>query len=286
VVEDGARGEQAASGARPAGRHRAAHLTLSRALSTLAAAVGLAFLVLPLVALVWRAIEARAWNSLTQDGVLSAIGLSLVTTTIAIALIALFGTPLAYRLARGRFPGRRLALVLVELPIVLPPAVAGLALLLAFGRRGIFGPLLEQAGISLPFTTAAVVLAQIFVSAPFFVRAAHVGFQEVPRELEDAALVDGASSFALFRHITLPITRRALGAGLILSWARALGEFGATILFAGSLEGRTQTMPLFIYNIFERDLNAAIWAGVLLVGLALLALLASHALARTPEKTW
>ena len=99
-------------------------------------------------------------------------------------------------------------------------------------------------------------------------------------------MVDGASSFALFRHITLPITRRALGAGLILSWARALGEFGATILFAGSLEGRTQTMPLFIYNIFERDLNAAIWAGVLLVGLALLALLASHALARTPEKTW
>lgn len=286
MVEDGARGEQAASGARPAGRHRAAHLTLSRALSALAAAVGLAFLVLPLVALVWRAIEARAWNSLTQDGVLSAIGLSLVTTTIAITLIALFGTPLAYRLARGRFPGRRLALVLVELPIVLPPAVAGLALLLAFGRRGIFGPLLEQAGISLPFTTAAVVLAQIFVSAPFFVRAAHVGFQEVPRELEDAALVDGASSFALFRHITLPITRRALGAGLILSWARALGEFGATILFAGSLEGRTQTMPLFIYNIFERDLNAAIWAGVLLVGLALLALLASHALARTPEKTW
>lgn len=276
--------ERADSGAAPA-RPRGLRLTLSRALVALAAAVGLAFLVLPLAALVWRAVEARAWNALAQGGVLSAIGLSLVTTTSAIILIALFGTPLAWTLGRRQFRGRRLAQVLVELPIVLPPAVAGLALLLAFGRRGLLGPLLAEAGISLPFTTAAVVMAQVFVSAPFFVRAAQVGFQDVPRELEDAARVDGASSFALFRHITLPITRRVLGAGLILSWARALGEFGATILFAGSLEGRTQTMPLFIYNIFERDLNAAIWAGVLLVGLALLALLASHSLGRGHENT-
>jgi molybdate transport system permease protein len=169
---------------------------------------------------------------------------------------------------------------LVELPVVLPPAVAGLALLLAFGRRGFFGPALSMIAVSLPFTTAAVVMAQAFVSAPFFIRAAQVGFADVPKEIEDAARVDGAGGWRLFRLITLPLARRALAAGLVLSWARALGEFGATILFAGSLQGRTQTMPLLIYNALERDIDAAIWTGVLLVLLALAALVASHLLAQ------
>lgn len=163
---------------------------------------------------------------------------------------------------------------------MLPPAVAGLALLTTFGRRGFLGPILGSLGISLPFTTAAVVFAQTFVSAPFYIRAAQVGFQAVPREIEDAARVDGASGLILFRYVTLPLSRRSLAAGLVLSWARALGEFGATILFAGSLQGRTQTMPLLIYNVLERDINASIWTGVILVGLALVALVISQWLAR------
>jgi molybdate transport system permease protein len=147
----------------------------------------------------------------------------------------------------------------------------------------LLGGALDTLGISLPFTTAAVIVAQTFVAAPFYIRSAQVGFSEIPRDIEDAARVDGAGGWALFRMITLPLSSRALAAGIVVSWARALGEFGATILFAGSLQGRTQTMPLLIYNIFERDINAAIWAGVLLIGLALLALLLSNRL--RPEET-
>jgi molybdate transport system permease protein len=158
--------------------------------------------------------------------------------------------------------------------------VAGLALLLTFGRRGLLGEPLQSVGISLPFTAAAVVLAQMFVAAPFYIRAAQIGFSSVPSDIEEAARVDGASGWQVVRWITLPLSRQALAAGLVLSWARALGEFGATILFAGSLQGRTQTMPLLVYSIFERDINAAIWTGLMLVGLALLALLLSQWLSR------
>ena len=154
---------------------------------------------------------------------------------------------------------------------------------MTFGRRGAVGGALSALGISLPYTTAAVVVAQTFVSAPFYIRAAQIGFQGVPREIEDAARVDGASGWGVFRFVTLPMASRALAAGLMLSWARALGEFGATILFAGSIQGRTQTMPLLIYNVLERNLDAAIWAGVLLVGMALFALLISQRL--RPEES-
>ncbi len=151
-------------------------------------------------------------------------------------------------------------------------------------RRGLFGPLLDSVGITLPFTTAAVVVAQTFVSAPFFIRAAQVGFAAVPREIEDAARVDGASSLMLFRRITLPLSATGLAAGLTLSWARAIGEFGATILFAGSIIGRTQTMTLLVYNVLESNLDAAIWASVILLGLAFVALLLSQWLTRRAEK--
>ncbi|MCU0512826.1 MAG: ABC transporter permease [Anaerolineae bacterium] len=256
-------------------RHHLAGLPIS-----LPATVALVFLTLPLVALLLRALGSRAWEGVPASAIPAAIQLSAVTTLASMILTVLFGTPLAYVLARRRFAGRGLVNVLVELPIVLPPAVAGLALLLTFGRRGLLGPLLSDLGISIPFTMTAVILAQTFVAAPFYIRAAQVGLHSVPREVEDAARVDGAGGFSLFWYVTLPLAARALAAGLVLAWARALGEFGATILFAGSLQGQTQTMPLLIYNVIERDINAAIWSGLILVALALVALVLSQWLAQ------
>jgi molybdate transport system permease protein len=237
-------------------------------------------LAMPLLALLVRSIETRAWEKTATAGIPEAILLSIITTSITASITLLLGTPLAYILARWKFPFKRVIALLVELPIVLPPAVAGLALLIAFGRRGLLGSTLESIGIILPFSTAAVVIAQIFIAAPFYIRAAQAGFQGVNLEIEDAARVDGADGVRLFRYITLPLARRTLAAGLVLSWARALGEFGATILFAGSLQGRTQTMPLLVYRVFERDIDAAIWTGLLLIGIALAALLLSQWLTR------
>jgi molybdate transport system permease protein len=240
------------------------------------AAIGLLFLGVPVFVILIRGSRATS----AMPGVAEALALSIITTAFTALLTVIFGTPLAYVFARWRFPLKRLLNLLIELPIILPPAVAGLALLATFGRRGVFGSLLSSIDVSLPFTTAAVVLAQTFVSAPFYIRAALVGFQSVPPEIEDAARVDGAAGLPLFLYVSLPLARRALGAGLILSWARALGEFGATILFAGSLQGRTQTMPLLIYNVLERDIDAALWTGLILVVVALIALSISQWLAR------
>lgn len=256
--------------------------TLKRTVIVGMAGFAILFLIVPIVVLGQNALQLRAWDVLDGAIVLDAIYLSFITTGFTLLLALLFGTPLAYVLARWRFTGRRLLITLVELPIVLPPAVAGLALLLTLGRRGTLGPVLEGFGITLPFSMAAVVLAQTFVAVPFYIRAAQVGFQGVPREIEDAARVDGAGSTALFLQITAPLAARSLSAGLVLCWARALGEFGATILFAGSLQGRTQTMPLLIYNILERDIDAAVLTGLLLVGLALIALLLAQWLSYDP----
>ncbi len=155
---------------------------------------------------------------------------------------------------------------IVDLPIVLPPSVAGLALLLVFGRRGLLAAPFEVLGFSVPFTTVAVILAQTFVSAPFFIRSARTGIAGVDRDLEDAARVDGASEAQLFRAITVPLASAALAAGLVMSWARSLGEFGATIMFAGNVEGRTQTLPLVVYSEFQGgDLDASIAAAAILV---------------------
>jgi len=236
------------------------------------AAVALAlFLALPIVALLARALGAglladAAGSRIVADAVL----LSLVTTAASLALAVALGMPLAYALARRRFRGAAFVEALVDLPIVLPPAVAGLALLLLLGRRGWLGEPLAALGIGLPFTTIAVVLAQTFVAAPFFVRAARTGFAGVDRDLEDAARVDGATEAGVIRHVTLPLAASALGAGLVMTWARALGEFGATIMFAGNVAGRTQTLPLVVYGEFQGgDLDASIAAAAILVLAAL-----------------
>jgi len=248
-------------------------------LPTLIAALFTLFLALPVVALITHAlIEGSLVNAVTADVVLTALTLSLGTTAVSLVVTVAMGLPLAVVLARRVFRGKWLVEALVDLPIVLPPAVAGLALLLAFGRRGLLGGSLELVGVSIPFTTLAVILAQVFVSAPFFVRSARAGIAGVDLDLEDAARVDGASEPHLFRHITVPLAGAALGAGLVMSWARALGEFGATIMFAGNIAGRTQTLPLVVYGEFQAgDLDAAIAASVILVLAAMGVLLAVRA---------
>ena len=243
-------------------------------------ALGVVFLGLPVVALVGRAaLGGSLAAALGSRAVLAALGLSLLTTAISLGLTALFGLPLAWTLARRPFRGAALVETVVDLPIVLPPSVAGLALLLALGRSGVLGPLLDSAGLAIPFTTAAVVLAQTFVAAPFFVRSARTGIAAVERDAEDAARADGASEFRVFRHITLPLAAPALAAGLVMSWARSLGEFGATIMFAGNFGGRTQTLPLLVYAEFEGgSLDASIAAGAILVLAAFGVLLAVRVL--------
>ena len=230
------------------------------------ALVLLAFLALPVLALLLRAFAPGALATLTAPAATEALRLSALTTTIGMAVVVAFGTPLAYALARFRFPGRRVLDALVDVPIVLPPVVAGVALLQVFGRRGWLGGPLADLGLDLAFTTTAVVLAQIFVASPFYIRALEVGFRSVPREFEAAARIDGASRWGAFWRVTWPLSLPAFTEGLVLAWARALGEFGATIVFAGSLQGRTRTLPLAIYATLERDLDAAIaLSGVLAV---------------------
>jgi len=225
------------------------------------------FLGLPVVTLVGRSLaEGSLRVALASPVVLDALWLSLVTTAVSLVLTVAFGLPLAVVLARRSFRGMGLVEAVVDLPIVLPPSVAGLALLLVFGGRGLLGTPFDVLGVSIPFTTVAVVLAQVFVSAPFFVRSARTGIAGVARDLEDAARVDGASELQLFRAVTVPLAGSALAAGLVMSWARALGEFGATIMFAGNVEGRTQTLPLVVYGEFQGgELDASIAAAAMLV---------------------
>ena len=239
-------------------------------LLALAALFGV-FLALPVVTLVARAaLSGAALDIIGTREVLGALGLSLVTTAVSLAVTIGVGLPLAVVLARRAFRGKWLIEAIVDLPIVLPPAVAGLALLLVLGRHGLIGGPLESAGIDIAFTTVAVVVAQVFVSAPFFVRSARAGIAGVDRDLEDAARADGASELYLFRLVTIPLAGPALAAGLVMSWARALGEFGATIMFAGNVAGRTQTLPLVVYSEFQgSNLDASIAAAAILVVAAL-----------------
>jgi molybdate transport system permease protein len=227
----------------------------------------LLFLTVPVVALVWRSLVAGGlWEALTSPVVLTALRLSLATTAVSLVLTVVLGTPLAYLLARHDFRGSSLVETAVDLPIVLPPSVAGLALLFVFGRQGLLGGTLEVAGISIPFTTLAVVLAQLFVAAPFYVRSARTGIAAVDQDTEDAARVDGAAERDVFRWVTVPLAGTALAAGIVMSWSRALGEFGATIMFAGNIEGRTQTLPLVVYAEFGGgDLDASVAAAAILV---------------------
>jgi molybdate transport system permease protein len=233
----------------------------------------LALFVLPLLALFVRSIDEDFFNHALSEQAFQALRLSLVTSTITTACTIVFGTPLAYMLARWRLRWKTWIELFIDLPIVLPPSVAGLVLLIAFGRRGMFGSALSALGISLPFTTAAVVLAQTFVAAPLYVRSARIGFAQIDKQLEEAAHVEGANQWQLFLEVMFPLAGRALLSGAILTWTRALGEFGATILFAGNLEGVTQTMPMAIYLGFERDLGIALALSVVLVIVSVILLL-------------
>lgn len=237
-----------------------------RSLTAIAALFAL-FLGLPVLTLVARAIlDGSLTAAIASPVVLDALWLSLVTTAISLVITVTFGLPLAFVMARRRFRGKGWLEAIVDLPIVLPPSVAGLALLLVFGRRGLLSEPFEILGISVPFTTIAVILAQTFVSAPFFIRSARTGIAGVDQDLEDAARVDGASERQVFRSVTVPLASAALAAGLVMSWARSLGEFGATIMFAGNVEGRTQTLPLVVYSQFQGgDLDASIAAAAILV---------------------
>jgi molybdate transport system permease protein len=220
---------------------------------------------LPIFAIFWKSIGVNFFTDAFAPTALAALRLSLLTSSLSTLLAVAAGMPLAYILARWKFHGKTALELLVDLPVVLPPSVAGLALLIAFGRQGVFGHYLIPLGISLPFTTLAVVMAQTFVAAPFFVRSAKTGFIEVDPQLEEAAFVEGAGDLQLYRFVMLPLAWRSLVTGTILTWTRALGEFGATIMFAGNLVGKTQTMPLAIYLGLEQSLGVALALSVILV---------------------
>jgi molybdate transport system permease protein len=243
-----------------------------------ATAVALAFLLLPVVAIFVHTSPGHLVSQLSSPFVKDAFVVSVKTSAIAQLLILLFGTPTAYLLATRRFRGRSLAITLVELPLVLPPAVAGIGLLAAFGRVGLLGPTLQAFGVTLPFTQAAVVVAVAFVASPLYVRQAIAAFEAVDPNLVAASRTLGAGPVRTFARIVLPLARAGLVAGLALSFARGLGEFGATIMFAGSLEGVTQTLPLAIYAQFDQDFDAAVAMSAVLVLLSLALLVSLHLL--------
>jgi molybdate transport system permease protein len=239
------------------------------------AVLAVGFLVIPLLGLLkqtpWRHLSAE----LTSPLVLQALRLSLVCSLGAVAISLLLGVPLAFLLARVPFPGRNLVRALTTLSMVLPPVVGGVALLLAFGRRGLVGQWLDRAfGITLPFTTAGAILAEAFVAMPFLVITTEAGLRAMDRRYEDAAATLGAGRWMTFRRVTLPLVAPSLGAGIALCWARALGEFGATITFAGNLPGVTQTMPLAVYIALETDLQGAIALSLILLVVSLAVLIA------------
>jgi len=233
----------------------------------------LAFIILPIAALLLRVTPSQLALNLAQPQVHQAVQLSLITSLASTLITLIAGTPVAYLLAQPRFALRQAVDTIIDLPTVLPPSVAGVALLLAFGRRGLFGSWFEQAGISIPFTPLAVILAQTFVAAPFYIKSAVLGFSAVGSDLKQAASLDGANTWQIFRYIVLPLSWLPILTGGALTWARALGEFGATIIFAGNYPGRTQTMPLAIYLGFEIDLNVAISLSFILISLSFLILI-------------
>ncbi|GAB1820178.1 ABC transporter permease [Herbidospora sp. RD11066] len=237
------------------------------------AVLGMAFLVLPLAGLLIRAPWSTLPQRLSEPQVLEALRLSLVTASIATFVCLVFGVPLAWLLARTDFPGRRLLRALVTVPLVLPPVVGGVALLLVLGRRGLIGQWLESVfGFSLPFTTAGVVVAEAFVAMPFLVIAVEGALRAADHRYEEAAATLGASRFTVFWRVTLPLVAPGVLAGAVLCWARALGEFGATITFAGNFPGRTQTMPLAVYLALETEPEAAIVLSLVLLAVSVIIL--------------
>ena len=241
--------------------------------AAIATFVGLAFLVLPIVALFVHASPGTLIDQFSSTAVKDAFVVTIKTSLIAQGLIILFGTPTAYLIATRRFPGRSLAITLVELPLVLPPAVAGIGLLAAFGRSGLLGSTFDALGFSIPFTQVAVVMAVAYVASPLYITPAIAAFQSVDPNIVAASQTLGAGPGRTFFRVVLPLARAGLLAGVALSFARGIGEFGATIMFAGSLQGVTQTLSLAIYNEFSLNFDAAVAMGAALVLFSLILLL-------------
>jgi molybdate transport system permease protein len=238
-----------------------------------ATVLALAFLVVPVVAIFLHVPPGELVDALGSDVALDALRVTLATTLVAQAVILLVGTPAAYLLATRRFPGRSVVITLTELPLVLPPAVAGIALLAAFGRVGLLGDTLSAFGIEIAFTRLAVVLAIVFVAGPFFLRTAIAAFEAVDATLVEASRTLGAGPGRTFARVALPLASAGLGAGAALSFARGIGEFGATIMFAGSLQGVTQTLSLAVYEQFDVDFETALAIGGELVAASAVLLL-------------
>ena len=267
------------------GRHQASLGALAPA-GVAATVIYVLFIGLPIVALLARAGQQEGFLAgLTGELALQALRLTVITSVVSMVVVVIVGTPFALLLARRRSTLLRVIDTFVELPIVLPPVVAGVAMLMAFGRNGLLGPALVSLGVTLPFTTAAVIFAQVFVAAPFYIRAARIGFAGVDPTYEEVSQTLGVSPWATFWRLTLPVAWPSLLTGLTLAWARAVSEFGATIMFAGNLTGRTQTMPLAIMTAMESSLGSALALAVLLLAMSALALAALSALLRRTGST-
>ncbi len=246
---------------------------LASGLAAGALALVAGFISLPILSLILWTVSEDSWRAMASPEARDALLLSARTTAISMLIVVSVGTPAAYVLARASFPGKRLVDALVDIPAVLPPSAAGIALLLTFGRFGLVGKYFDAFGVTISFTTAAVVIAEVFVAAHFYVRQAAVGFAGVRRDVEEAALVDGAGRLSTFTRVTVPLAFPALVAGAVMAWARALGEFGATIIFAGSFRGVTQTIPLAIFAEFQSNIDAAVALSVLALGFAFVVIL-------------
>ncbi len=244
-------------------------------------AIGLAFLVLPVVALITYQPVHSLIDGFGSRAATDAVLVSLKTNAIAFAIMILLGTPFAYILARTRFPGRSAVITLVEIPLVMPPAVAGLALLVAFGRFGLLGHTLGALGLDVAFTQAAVVIAILFVASPFYLRGALAAFEAIDPTLVDVARTLGADPLRTMMRVAIPLAASGLGAAAAVAFARGIGEFGATILFAGSLQGTTQTLSLAVYALFDANLDQAVAIGVLLIIVSAAILLTTKLLARS-----
>ena len=238
----------------------------------------LLFFILPILSIFIKTPFTSIRDYLLEENAIKAISLSLFTSLISTMITVVCGTPLAYFLASKHNRLHQIVDTVIDLPTVLPPSVAGVALLMAFGRRGIFASWLSAYGINIPFTTLAVIMAQVFIASPFFVKAAMISFSGINKELTQAAALDGANRWQIFRNIVLPLSWMGMISGCVMTWARALGEFGATIIFAGNFPGRTQTMPLAIYIGFEIDLNVALTLSIILITISFLTLIVVKAL--------
>jgi molybdate transport system permease protein len=254
------------------GEHRRRRSRRERvpAVALVGAVLAAALFIVPLAGLLWRAPWSSAWSVLSEHESRVALRLSLETSLAATVIAVVLGVPLAWVQARIAYPGRSVVRALTLLPMVLPPVVGGIALLLALGKRGLVGQYLDHAGVHLPFHVAGAILAETFVSMPFLVLTVEAAFRSADRRFEDAARTLGASRFSVFRRVTLPMIRPSLIAGAVLCWARALGEFGATITFAGNTQGHTQTLPLFVYvKLEEGTIEPAIVLSLLLLAISL-----------------